>query len=509
VGMPLIIGLLGWLAVELSRRHLGAFAELGPAAAAQFSAWSALGFFLVWVTLPVVIFPIDEHLDPAQFALAPITGPALIGGLAAASLISPSVVMPLTAMAVNTYEWRDVGVIAVAAALLYLALLIISSQLFTVAMSSILRSRRGRDLSVFIIAGIGLSAFSAQSIVRSTVARLGIEGAVTSYPVTGFSFLLPPVAIQRIVIDASEGAWMGALIHALVAVGWIAVLAYAWNRLLQRSLTTPEQSAGPRRSSRSAVGLVGSRGWSPTIVMARKELRFYLRDPRQRLVWTGAAIFVGLALASILLGTSTVADIRDRGWLPLASPALVLFVGLPIALNLFGWERNAASFLFVMPVNPRKLLFGKNLAAGTALLAETAVLAVLVAAVTDAWAIMPLVPSMAVCAILCQLAVGNLVSVITPLRLPREGTDVFAQATEQGCLAIGAQMVSFFAIGVLLIPPASIATLTVGFGQVIPAWVLVVFGPTWGLVFYGISLFLSGRVLRRRLPEVAQWVQVS
>jgi ABC-2 type transport system permease protein len=509
VGMPLIIGLIGWLAVELSQRHLDVFADLSPQAAAQFSAWSALAFFLIWVTLPVVIFPIDEHLDPAQFALAPISGPALVTGLAAASLVSPSVVMPITAMVVNTYEWRRVGVVAVVAALLFLVLVIISSQLFTVAISSILRSRRGRDLSVFIIAGIGLTAFSSQSIIRSTVARLGIEGAVTSYPITGFSYVLPPVAIVRIVTDASEGLWVSAFAHALASVGWIALLAYAWHRLLQRSLTTPEQSAGPRRTSRSTVGLVGRRGWSPTIVMARKELRFYLRDPRQRLVWTGAAIFVGLALASILLGTSTVADIRDRGWLPLASPALVLFVGLPIALNLFGWERNAASFLFVMPAHPRKLLIGKNLAAGSALLAETAILAMLVAAVTDSWGIMPLVPSVALCAILSQLAVGNLVSVITPLRLPREGTDVFAQATEQGCLAIGAQMVSFFAIGVLLIPPASVATLTVSFGQVIPPWVLAVFAPVWGLFFYGISLFLAGRILRRRLPEVAQWVQVS
>lgn len=508
VGLPLIMGLIGWLAVYLSRRHLSAFATLGPEAAAEFAAWTALAFYLVWVTLPVVIFPIDEHLDPAQFALSPASGPALIGGLAAASLLSPSIVMPFTAVSVNVYEWRSVGVVAVFASVLFVALLVVSGQLFTVTISSILRSRRGRDLSVLIITGIGLTAFSAQSIVRSSVDRLGLEGAVTSYPVSGFSYLLPPVAIQRIITDAAAGRAVSAISHTVVAVAWIGLLAFAWHRILQRSLTTPEHSPEPKRNGRGAAGLVGRRGWSPTLVMARKEFRFYLRDPRQRLVWTGAAIFVGLALASILLGTSTVASIRDSGWLPLASPALVMFVGLPIALNLFGWERNAASFLFVMPTRARRLLLGKNLAAATALGLETIVLAAIVAAVTDAWGVMPLVPSMAACAILCQLAVGNMVSVITPLRLPREGTDVFAQATEQGCLAIGAQMVSFFLIGVLLIPPASVATLTVSFGQTISPWILAVFAPLWGMVFYGISLFLAGRILERRLPEVAQWVQV-
>ena len=63
---------------------------------------------------------------------------------------------------------------------------------------------------------------------------------------------------------------------------------------------------------------------------------------------------------------------------------------------------------------------------------------------------MLMVPPLALTAIGCQLAVGNIVSVLAPLRLPDMGTDLFAQATEQGCLAITAQMVSFFIIGLLI-----------------------------------------------------------
>ncbi len=508
IGMPLIMGFLGWGGWSLATRHLGAFEQMGPGTASEFSAWAALAFFLVWVTLPVVIFPIDEHLDPAQFSLSPISGPGLILGLGAASLVSPSIVMPMVALGVNVYEWRGVAPVALVASVLYLALLVVSGQLFTVTISSILRSRRGRDLSVLIIAAIGLSAFSAQYLVRTTVGELGLAAAIDAHPISGFSWLLPPVAVQSIVIDAAAGRVWGALMHLAVSVGWILLLSYAWLRLLRRSMTTPEQSPEPRSTIRTSQGLTTGVGWSPTLVLARKELRFYLRDPRQRLVWTGAAIFVGLALASIMVGTNTVERVRGEEWLPLASPILVLFVGLPIALNLFGWERNAASFLFVLPTHPRRLLIGKNMAAGLALAVETAILSTAVAALTGAWGALRLVPILGFCAILCQLAVGNLVSVVTPLRLPREGTDVFAQATEQGCLAIGAQLVSFFAIGMLLVPPASLATLVVGFGQVIDVWVLALFAPLWGLVFYGLSLLIAGKVLEKRLPEVAQWVQV-
>ncbi|MCI0543824.1 MAG: hypothetical protein L0Z49_05165, partial [Actinobacteria bacterium] len=201
-------------------------------------------------------------------------------------------------------------------------------------------------------------------------------------------------------------------------------------------------------------------------------------------------------------------DLRDNDWAPLMAPILVLFVGLPIALNLFGWERNAASYLFVLPLKPRQMLLGKNTAVAIALTVETVLLALAISMFTGQWRWTWLVAPLMIAAIGSQLAVGNLVSVLTPLRLPREGTDVFAQSTEQGCLAIVSQTVSFFAIGLLLVPPASVVVLTVAFGNVVPPWFTTVITVVWGAVVYVISLLIASRLLRRRLPEVMSWVQV-
>jgi hypothetical protein len=191
------------------------------------------------------------------------------------------------------------------------------------------------------------------------------------------------------------------------------------------------------------------------------------------------------------------------------APVLVLMVGLPIALNQFGWERNAASYLFALPAKPRSLIIGKNLAALTGLVTEAIFLAFLMAWFSSSWQWFGLVIPLAVGSILCLLAVGNVVSVLTPLRLPREGTDMFAQATEQGFLALVSQVISFFTIGLLLVLPASIAVLTVDFGQVIAPWFTTVFSLGWGIFWYVLSLGLSGWLLRRRVPEVVGWVQVS
>jgi ABC-2 type transport system permease protein len=508
IGFPLAVIVLAAGAMALQRLYEAGLQGLSPAASDQLALWAALGFFAAWVALPVVIFPLDENLDPAQFALAPTPPISLVGGLGAASLVAPSAAALVILLGSNLVLLSGgPGILLGAvASLALLGQLVIAGQLFTTLISAILKSRRGRDLALLIVVGIGLGGFGAQLTATRAISTLGLEGAVLAHPLDVWTWL-PPLAAQRSILASAAGDWPVAIAALVVAVAWIPLLGWAWVRMLGWMLTTPQESSGPARRSRRR-GLAGGSGWSARRVMARKELRFYLRDPRQRLVWTGAVIFVGLAAASILVGTGGLSLFRDQQWLPLLAPALVLFVGLPIALNQFGWERNAASYLFVLPVRPRQMLLGKNLAVTLAVFIESAAMAVTLATLSGGWAVLPLVPALTFCAVACQLAVGNLTSVITPLRLPREGTDVFAQSTEQGCLAILSQMVSFFVIGLLLVLPASVTVLTVGFGSPIPYWFASSFAAVWGLVFYLLSIAVAGWLLRRRLPEVVQWVQV-
>ncbi len=507
IGFPSLLALLGWVAWYLVSLFRSTMDTLGTEARLELTLWGALVFWLVWVALPVVIFPLDENLDPAQFSFAPIRPTQLVAGLAVSALIAPSVVIPLIVLGASVVEFASVLPAAVLAALLLLAIVILSGQVFTTVISAVFKTRHGRDVALLIVLGIGLAGFTGQSMIRDVVGRLGLEGALLANRLDGLAAFLPPVAAQRVVVAAEAGSAGGVVGWTIVSLAWIAALGWVWQRLLGWMLTTPNASPA-RTKSRGRKGLAGAGGWSPARVMVRKELRFYVRDPRQRLVWTGAVIFIGLAVTSVLVGTGGFGVLSTRPWLPLLAPALVLFVGLPIALNVFGWERNAASFLFVLPVGPRTLLWGKNLAAATALVLETVALAVLLAWVSGGWSSLVLVPGLMVAAIGCQLAVGNVVSVVSPLRLPREGTDVFAQASEQGCLAIGAQAVSFFVIGLLLVIPSSVAVLTTtAFAAQIPTWFANVFAVVWGLIFYGVSLLVAGSILRRRTPEVVSWVQ--
>jgi ABC-2 type transport system permease protein len=505
-GFPIATLLLGWMGWYLATGLLSTARNLDPAALGDLMGWGALLFFAAWVTLPVVIFPLDENLDPQQLAVLPVSHRQMVTGLAAASFVAPATVVPALLLGANAIVLREGWWMILPASALYLALLAVGSQLFSAAISAILRTRRGRDIATFLILGIAAGSFFAYRSITGMVDAQGVAGAVVSNSIMDWSLLIPPVAAQRAIVEAATGSVAAAVVHLVAAAVGLALLAAAWRRLLTWMLTTPQEGSRPAARARRSGFTVGLWGVIPTL--ARKELRFYIRDPRQRLVWTGTVIFVGLAVAGTIMGSTGLFDVRDNDWAPLMAPVLVLFVGLPIALNLFGWERNAASYLFVLPLTPSQMLRGKNLAVATALLVETILLALLLSAFTGFWHWTWLAIPLTVAAIGCQLAVGNFVSVLTPLRLPREGTDVFAQSTEQGCLAIVSQTLSFFTIGLLLVVPASVTALTVAFNSPIPAWIAALVAIAWGVGLYSLSLWLSSKLLRRRLPEVMSWVQV-
>ncbi len=508
IGLPFIVlGLIG-IGWALSKLYLDTAGSLDTAAVSELGFWVAAAGWVAWATLPVLIFPVDEALDPARFATLPFGRARMMAGLTGAGFLTPPIVVPAMVFSVTAVIWTGPAVtpVVVVAVLVILASVVIGGQTFTTAFSMMVKSKRGRDLTMLFVVGLGLTLYVIQAVVADTVGELGLSEALLTHPISGWAWMVPPGAAHAAIIAAAEGRWLVVLPLLAWSVLGLAGLAALWFWLLDRLVTQPEATS--TRSASRMRPMTDLAGWSAIGVIARKELRLYVRDPRLRMVWTGGVIFLGIIGASLLLGSTQIDLLRQSPWMVMAAPAVVLFVGLPVALNQFGWERRAASFLFALPARPVQLLVGKNLATVVALTIETAALSAAIAGITGAWSRMVYVPAILVTAIGCQLAVGNLASVLTPLRLPDMGTDVFSQASEHGCLAIGSQVVSFFTIGLLMVPPASAFVLAEWFPETVSAPLVAALSVVWGLTAYLISLALASRLLRRRIPEVLAWVQV-
>ena len=440
IGFPILLAFVAFGSFALAARYMDAAETLQGTALAEFSLWASLTIWVGWMTLPVLLFPLDETLSPAKFALQPISTRSLVAGLTAAGIVTPPIVVPLV-------------------------------------------------------------------LIAQAVGELGLEGAFLSHTLSPISWLLPPVAAQQAIVHSAQGRTLAALGALAAAAVWVIVIGWVWARVVSWLITTPE--APVRMSRTTSQGLLVRARWSTVSAIAAKELRFYFRDPRMRMVWTGGVVFLGIIAASLMVGSAQLDIVRESPWITLTAPAIVLFVGLPIALNQYGWERNAASFLFALPVTAKQLMLGKNIASATALAVEAIVLSLLFAAVSSGWSMLVFAPFLIATAILCQLAIGNVVSVLTPMRLPPVGTDLFAQATEQGCLALVSQMGAFAVIGLLMVPPAAAFALMANFGvDALRFRIGFTLGSlVWGLTLYLIGLWLGTRILERRLPELVTAVQ--
>ncbi|MEV6495115.1 ABC transporter permease, partial [Actinoplanes sp. NPDC051633] len=110
---------------------------------------------LGWLFLPLVFFGVDESLDPARFALLPLSRRTLITGVFAAALTGVPAIATLLATLGSVQSAATLG--GAGAALVQLVgvfagllLCVAVSRAVTSAFATALRSRRARDLATVL-----------------------------------------------------------------------------------------------------------------------------------------------------------------------------------------------------------------------------------------------------------------------------------------------------------------------------------------------------------------------
>src|SRR6266536_237561 len=217
---------------------------------------------LAWALLPLLTFAADSALDPAKLVLLPLRPRQLATGLFVASCVG---LPPLATLAALSGAVVGFG-------------------------------PAGPGLIVVVSLGALTLNLGVQVLVRSTrPSRLAdLDWLRSLGRALGW---LPPGLAARAMATAGRG---GSLPVAALELGGAAVavllLAWWWYASLRRVLTTVEPSGGPRRVSKAAVGLfprpirrllpLDRRG-----AVAAKDLRYFARHPRLRVLWLTAALF--------------------------------------------------------------------------------------------------------------------------------------------------------------------------------------------------------------------------
>ena len=130
---------------------------------------------LSWLTLSLLVFGVDETVDPAKFALLPVRARELLPGLLLAGLVGvPGVATVLVGLGLVVTWARSPlpALTALVGAVLGIVTCFLLSRAATSAMASVLASRRFRDLALIALAlsgavfGIALHAPAQHSVIE-------------------------------------------------------------------------------------------------------------------------------------------------------------------------------------------------------------------------------------------------------------------------------------------------------------------------------------------------------
>jgi ABC-2 type transport system permease protein len=439
-----------------------------------------------WVVVPLLAFGLDDTLDPARLSLFPLRTHELAVGMftASATGVWPAATLIVTAGAVAGLAGSVGGVlIGLVAVVLQFAFCLVTSRLVTTALSSALRSRRGRDAlavsAIFVVLLFQLPNLLMNRGFGDPTGMLhGMAGALRWTP--------PGLAAHAI----ADGGLLALAEVAILAVA-VAAVAWLWMKALGRALVSTDsstQAASVRRGSGLADRLLPD---GPLAAVVTKELKCIRRDPRYRVVWFAAVMVV------VVVAFSTRAETFAGPWMTIG---VTTFAAMMIAVqlgNAYGFDGSSVWMNVVAFGSQRDVgvdLAGRHLAntlVAVPVLALTAVAAALFTGHPEA-AVWAFLASLGVLGV--GLGVGSVTSVILPYTVPQRMNAFTGAAPGQGGQAFACAMLAFAGIAVLCAPFVVI----VAFGGL---WTLAL-APLYGLLAEVLGRGLAAKIGFARMPEL-------
>ena len=478
------------------------------------------GVYLLWIVLPLLEFTVNEGLDISKLALFPLTRGELMLSLIFTSLLDIPTIGLLIVLGAVVAGWAvslPLALMAFLTMVVFYAQVVGISQLVLALLARVLQSRRFRDLSIILIGIFSSSCYLFQQFV---LRGLGIEHIYDNLKAGAISPYLqwfPPGMAARAIQRASQGDWgTSSLWFGGLLVTTVLVL-YLWQLVVERGLTTSESGSSSvrrRKQERTSVmpvetstsgGLVERIMASQFFSIAVKDIKYYRRDPQLlRLVFQSFISMIVL-IAITLFNTSGSGRLVVGSWAVLVAPLYALFAITTFSYNILGMERQSLTSLFLFPVNPKQVLWGKNIVTFIIGLTEVLLLVLVSAYVSNGWNLVVPALAIGIAGIGVILGCGNFSSIFFPQRMPqgRRGFQTNnSVSSEGGCLRSIMSLAVLAVMAVLLLPVAAGLILPV-FYHVEWIWALTV--PASLLYSAAFYILVTNAVAPRmltRTPEI-------
>ena len=216
-----------------------------------------------------------------------------------------------------------------------------------------------------------------------------------------------------------------------------------------------------------------------------------------------SVIYAAIFLVAPLLNPNS-SRVGGTGYVLLITPLIVIFFMLTLSLNTLGLERQGLTTLFLFPVAPQRILWGKNLAVAMFGVVELVVLVAVGAFITQVWIFVLPVLVGGLAGMGVTLACGNITSVYFPqyVRQRQRGFQATGQPAQAGCLRAAMSFVMLIVTVILLIPVALALGLPFIFQSL---WIWAITMPLtliYGIAFHQIATRLVAPRMLERAPEI-------
>jgi ABC-2 type transport system permease protein len=448
---------------------------------------------LGWLFLPLVFFGVDDSLDPARFALLPLTRRTLIGGMLAAALAGVPAVATLVATGgmVDTAArlgGAGAGLTELAGVLLGLLLCAAVSRAVTSAFATALRSRRARDLATVLLAVMAALLGPLQVVALAGAQRADWNRFAGVAAVVGWTPLGAPYSMGLDVVDGRAWAIPIKLVIIVAALGG---LLWWWSATLERAMLGSATAA--RSGSAARAGTPVSQllfRWLPRTrfgALTAREVRYWWRESRRR------ASLITFGVVGVFLPVMLSVSGSGLGGISLFVGALAA-VGL---INQFGYEGSAYAADVVAGVPGRVELQSRVAGYALYLVPLLAVIAVVVGVVDGHPAEIPARFGTLAAGFGTGLAVVLPISVHAAYALP-DTSNPFALSSGAG-MAKGLLSLGGLLAAVLGTLPIQIAAYLLGDAW---WWIGLPVGISYGIGAFLLGAYIGGDMLDRRMPEL-------
>jgi putative transporter with 12 TMs len=483
-----IVAVFVFVAVRgLARADSGLLLPVGSLLATALGVLSLLSPLLTGMSLA-------EADDPTRLLHFPIPLPTLAAASLLSNLFRPAALRRLPvvlAVGAGLAEGLPALPFTLAGMFLGFAFVLATAQASGLLFHALARSRRARDLAIFLGLGFGFALTMMPLLLVSGLAHP--LPAIIDRLIERDFFALSPFAWGfRAAVHAGRGEIGPFAAYTLAAaVGVAAVLgAFTWalQRLYRGEVDLGHRYGGAARQGRMPLpGMVGA--------LLEKDLRVTWRDPALK-----AALIMSLAAPLLyvffLVQTSGPRG-QGRGLLVLA-----VLVGLTASANAFGFEGRGLALLMSFPVARWRILIAKNAMAFVFRLPGLITLLLAGLLLRSAF-YLPAAVTIALCALLVSVGADNYVSILFPTPVPPPGRGV-AAARGRGLGAFAFRWLVLVGAFALAFPFLFLAWLPLRLGQ--PGLWLITLplalagsGATYALLLGG-----AAHLLEKREPELLE-----